>query len=92
MRGTLLVFEPHALPQVREFSQPPSLEEVQAVVGGDLQLVPGFRLFPNKREGVAACSKTPPRWTNLFLKPRQHWRNLFGTIKNAQVRAVSPER
>jgi hypothetical protein len=43
MRGTLLVFEPHALPQVREFSQPPGLEEVQAVVGGDLQVVPGFR-------------------------------------------------
>ena len=43
MRGTLLVFEPHALPQVREFSHPPSQEEVQAVVGGDLQVVPGFR-------------------------------------------------
>jgi len=43
MGGTLLVFEPHALPQVREFSQPPSLEEVQAVIGGDLQVVPGFR-------------------------------------------------
>lgn len=43
MRGTLLVFQPHALPQVREFSQPPTLEEVQAAVGGDLQVVPGFR-------------------------------------------------
>jgi hypothetical protein len=43
MSGTLLVFQPHSLPQVREFSQPPSLEEVQAEVGGDLQLVPGFR-------------------------------------------------
>ena len=43
MHGTLLVFQPHALPQVRECSQPPSLEEVQAVVGGDLEVVPGFR-------------------------------------------------
>jgi len=43
MRGTLLVFQPHALPHVREFLQPPSQEEVQAVVGGDLQAVPGFR-------------------------------------------------
>jgi len=43
MRGTLLVFQPHSLPQVTELSQPPTLEEVQAVVGGDLQLVPGFR-------------------------------------------------
>ena len=43
MRGTMLVFQPHSVPQVREFSQPPTLEEVQAVVGGDLQLVPGFR-------------------------------------------------
>src|SRR5262249_58995949 len=43
MRGTMLVFQPHAVPQVREFSQPPTLEEVQAVIGGDLQLVPGFR-------------------------------------------------
>ena len=42
MRGTLLVFQPHALPHVREFSQPPTLKEVQAVVGGDLQVVPGF--------------------------------------------------
>jgi hypothetical protein len=43
MRGALLVFQPHSVPQVREFSQPPTLKEVQAVVGGDLQLVPGFR-------------------------------------------------
>ena len=43
MRGTLLVFQPHAVPQVREFSHPPSQEEVQVVVGGDLQVVPGFR-------------------------------------------------
>ena len=43
MHGTLLVFQPHSLPQVTEFSQPPSLEQVQSVVGGDLQLVPGFR-------------------------------------------------
>ena len=43
MHGTLLVFQPDALPQVTEFSQPPSLEEVQSVVGGDLQVVPGFR-------------------------------------------------
>ena len=43
MRGTVLVFQPHAVPQVTEFSRPPSPEEVQAVVGGDLQLVPGFR-------------------------------------------------
>jgi len=42
MRGTLLVFQPHALPHVREFSQPPTLKEVQAVVDGDLQVVPGF--------------------------------------------------
>ena len=42
MRGTLLVLQPHALPHVREFSQPPTLKEVQAVVGGDLQVVPGF--------------------------------------------------
>ena len=43
MRGRLLVFVPHALPQVTEFSRPPTLEEVQAVIGGDLQVVPGFR-------------------------------------------------
>ena len=43
MHGTLLVFQPHALPQVTEFSRPPTLEEVQAAVGGDLQVVPGFR-------------------------------------------------
>ena len=43
MHGTLLVFQPHALPQVRECSQPPSLEVVLAVVGGDLQVVSGFR-------------------------------------------------
>jgi len=43
MHGTLLVFQPYGVPQVREFSHPPSQEEVQAVVGGDLQVVPGFR-------------------------------------------------
>jgi hypothetical protein len=44
MHGTLLVFQPDApLPQVTEFSRPPTLEEVQAAVGGDLQVVPGFR-------------------------------------------------
>ena len=43
MHGTLLVFQPDGpLPQVTEFSRPPTLEQVQAAVGGDLQVVPGF--------------------------------------------------
>src|SRR5262249_12907342 len=44
MHGTLLVFQPDApLPQVTEFSRPPTLEQVQAAVGSNLQVVPGFR-------------------------------------------------
>jgi len=94
MRGTLLVFQPHAVPQVTEFSRPPSPEEVQAVVGGDLQLVPGFRLFPNKREGVAACSKNTTTMDQSFPKAtpalaKSVWQNQKRPSARSVARAMT---
>ena len=44
MRGSMIIFHPSKHePELREFDRPLKLEEMQAAVGGYIELVPGFR-------------------------------------------------
>jgi len=98
MRGTLLVFQPHAVPQVMDFLHPPTLEEVQAVVGSDLQVVPGFRTIRygavvmdcfalcnanGKHKGLAMNDLATIAWKEAF---RSNANRSLGRISRRPVR------
>jgi hypothetical protein len=42
MRGSMILFQPGREPELREFDRSPTLEELQASLGGYLQTVPFF--------------------------------------------------
>jgi hypothetical protein len=42
MQGSLHIITPQTMRQVRRLTGPPALEELQAIVGGDIERVPGF--------------------------------------------------
>lgn len=69
MRGTMIILKPCDRsdvpePELREFDRPPKLEELQAVVGGYLELVPRFKTFAYSSvvmDCVALCNEDGKR-------------------------------
>ena len=58
MKGTMFIIRPeHAVwanVEMREMRAAPSLEELQAAVGGYIEAIPGFRTLPAKLLGAEA--------------------------------------
>jgi hypothetical protein len=60
MRGTMILMRPELQPELRTFDRAPTLEELQAVVGGDVQEVPSFRTIgfgDTVMDCVALCNE-----------------------------------